>query len=147
MIGDQRLVARLHHGELEAEAFGIVEPQSAGLAVGHHAFAREALLPEGDRILRGDPPHDAMHHAGAGAARMGPRILEERQVGAGASALIRVEEVVHGGVVLVDGLLHEAQAQDARVEVDVTRRVTGDAGDVMDTFELHPAPFVASPYP
>ena len=88
-----------------------------------------------------------MDHAGARAARVGTRVLEERQVGAGASALIRVEEVVDGGVVLVDGLLHEAQPQDARVEVEVPRRVTGDAGDVMDTFELHPAPFVASPYP
>ena len=51
--------------------------------------------------------------------------------------LVRVEEVVDGRVVLVDRLLHHAQPEHARVELDVRRRVAGDAGDVMDAFELH----------
>ncbi len=45
--------------------------------------------------------------------------------------------MVDGRVVLVDRLLHETKTQYACVEVDVSRRVSGDPGDVVDTFELH----------
>ena len=65
------------------------------------------------------------------------RILEERDVAPRASGLVRVEQVVDGRVVLVHRLLDEPKAEDARVEVDVPRRVGGDAGDVVDAFELH----------
>ena len=66
-----------------------------------------------------------------------PGILEERDVGARVALLVGVEEVVDGRVVLVDGLLHEPQPQHAGVVLDVLRRVARDAGDVMDSLQLH----------
>ena len=68
------------------------------------------------------------------AARV--RVLEERQVTSGAPLFVRVEEVVDGRVVLVHRLLDEPEAEHAHVEVDVARRVGGDARDVVDSLEL-----------
>ena len=51
--------------------------------------------------------------------------------------LVGVEEVVDGRVVLVDRLLHEAQAERPGVELDVPRRVRRDRGDVVDALEPH----------
>ena len=65
------------------------------------------------------------------------RVLEEGEVGARAALLVRVEEVVDGRIVLVDGLLHQAQAEHARVEVDVAGGVARDGGDVVDPLEPH----------
>ena len=76
---------------------------------------------------------DEKGSAGSPAPRTG--VLEEGDVGARTPALVRVEEVVDGRVVLVDRLLHEPQAEHPGVEVDVPRRVTGDQSDVMDAFE------------
>jgi hypothetical protein len=45
--------------------------------------------------------------------------------------------VVDGRVVLVDGLLDQAQAEPIDVEVDVRLRVARDRGDVVDAFESH----------
>ena len=81
---------------------------------------------------------------GAGPARDRARVLEERDVGAGAAELVRVEQVVDGRIVLVDGLLDHPEAQHARVEVDVAGRVAGDRRDVMDAFELHVAAIIAT---
>ena len=78
-----------------------------------------------------------MHHACARPATTGTWILEERDVRAGAALLVRVEEVVDRGVVLIDGLLDHAQSENARVEVDVAGRVAGDAGHVVDSFKAH----------
>ena len=55
----------------------------------------------------------------------------------GLAALVGVEQVVDGRVVLVDRLLDDPEAEHAHVEVDVPRRVAGDAGDVVDALELH----------
>ena len=76
-------------------------------------------------------------YPGAGVAWARARVLEERDVVAGAALLVAVEEVVDGRVVLVDALLDEPQAQQARVELDVAGGVPGDCGYVVDTFELH----------
>ena len=137
VVGDQRLVVGLHDGDLQAESFGILEAQAAVGALRGDVLVCEPLLPEGERLVGGDAEDDAMHHAGAGAAAAGLRILEEGQVAACAAFLVRVEEVVDGRVVLVHGLLDEPQAEDADVEVDVARRVGRDAGDVVDPLETH----------
>ena len=60
----------------------------------------------------------------------------------GAALLVGVEEVVDGGVVLVDRLLDEAQPEHPRVEVEVPRRVAGDAGDVVDAVQFHSRSFL-----
>ena len=66
-----------------------------------------------------------------------PRVLEEGDVRAWVAGLVGVEQVIDGGVVLVDRLLHQPQPEDAGVEVDVALRVGGDRCDVVDAFELH----------
>ncbi len=134
MVSDERRVVRLDDRQLVLETFGIGEAEEP-LA----ALASDALLPEVERVGRGDSPDDAVHHAGAGASGRCVRILEERDVRAGAALLVCVEQVVDRRVVLVHGLLHEPQAKRASVVVDVLRRVPGDAGDVMHAFELHPS--------
>jgi hypothetical protein len=103
------------------------------------ALARhpETVCPEVERLLGRDAPHDAVDHPVAGAAGQRPRVFEERDVAAGAAALVRVEEVVDRRVVLVDGLLDEPQPERPGVELDVARCVAGDGGDVMDSFEFH----------
>ena len=78
-----------------------------------------------------------MHHPVTGAPGRGAGVLEEGDVAAGAAALVGVEQVVDGRIVLVDRLLHHPQAQQPRVEVDVRRCVAGDRGHVVDAFEAH----------
>ena len=123
--------------ELVLEALRVAEAQHVSVALGVHALRGQAIGPEGDRLRRGHAPADAVHHAGARAARRGAGVLEEREVGAGAALLVGVEQVVDGRVVLVDRLLHQPQAEHPRVEVEVLRGVAGDRGDVVDAFELH----------
>ena len=135
VLGDQRFVAGLDDGELVPKPFGIDERQPPLLARKHVVV--EPLLPEIERLIRSDPPADGMHHPGARAALARARVFEEGDVGARVALLVGVEEVVDGRVVLVDRLLHHAQAQHSRVEVDVSRRVPSDRRDVVDSFELH----------
>src|SRR6266513_24981 len=97
----------------------------------------EPLLPEAERVLRGDAPANGVNHAGAGAALAGARVLEEGDVAAGLALFVRVEEVVDGRVVLVDALLDEPQAEHAHVEVDVAGRIACDRRDVVDALKLH----------
>jgi len=88
-----------------------------------------------------------MHHPRACPTRAGALVLEERQVGARVTVLVRVEQVVDGRVVLVDRLLDEPQPEQADVEVDVALRVAGDAGHVVDAFELHGTSVGCAPHP
>ena len=82
-----------------------------------------------------------MHHPGAGLAAAGAGVLEEGDVCAGRAFLVGVEQVVDGRIVLVDGLLHEPEPEDARVEVDVPGCVGGDRRHVVNAFELHVVSF------
>ena len=137
MMRDERSVGRRDDGELEPEALGVVEAEPSRRCAASRSPRRRAGLPEVERLVGGDAEGDRVHHAGAGPATAGARVLEERDVGAGAALLVRVEEVVDGRVVLVDGLLDHAQAEHARVEVDVAGGIAGDAGHVVDSFETH----------
>ena len=139
VLGDERRVGGVDDGELEPEALGIVEPEPACAAVGRDPLGAEPRLPEVERLLRADAERDRVHHPRSGPAAARARVLEEGDVRAGAARLVGVEQVVHGGVVLVDGLLDHPQAEHAGVEVDVARRIAGDAGHVMDAFEAHVA--------
>ena len=120
---------------------GSSKPSRPGLRRVEMPSPREARLPEVERVLRGDPEGDRVHHPRARAAAAGARILEERDVRAGTAVLVRVEEVVDGRVVLVDRLLHHPQPEHAGVEVDVPGRVAGDAGHVVNAFEAASSPF------
>src|SRR5271168_4020011 len=45
--------------------------------------------------------------------------------------------MIGAGVVLIDGFLHEAQAEDARVEIEVALGVGRHRGDVVEAAEGH----------
>src|SRR5215207_2510036 len=94
----------------------------AGAALRLDAVATQALRPEVERCLTGYSPDDLVDHAVAGATGGGAGILEEGEVEARVRVLVAVEEVVDGRVVLVDRFLHQPQAEDADVEVDVRLR-------------------------
>ena len=119
------------------EALGIRKQERAVAALGRDALGAEALLPEGERVLRGDAPGDAVDHAGARGAAPRAGIFEEGDVGARIAPLVAVEEVVDGRVILVDALLDEPEPEDAHVEVDIAGRIPRDRRDVMDALELH----------
>ena len=129
MLGRQRLVRRLDDAQLEAEALGILEEERA-VGLGQ----TEPIGPEVERLLRAHAQDDAVDHAATGATGPRARILEEGEVHAGTAVLVPVEQVVDGGVVLVDGLLDHAQPEHTRVVVDVRLRVRGDRADVMNAF-------------
>ena len=75
--------------------------------------------------------------AGAGAAFADVRPRKEGKDGAGGAVSIAVIEVVGAGIVEVDGLFDEAEAEYAAVEVDILLRIAGDGGDVVNSGDLH----------
>src|SRR5205085_346301 len=115
---DERLVRRGRDDEVVPQALRILEWDAA-----------HPLPPELERLVGADAPDDRVDHPRARAAALRAGVLEERDVRAGTSGLVRVEQVVDGRVVLVDRLLDEAQAEAARVEGEVLRRVAGDVRD------------------
>jgi hypothetical protein len=119
MIGGQRLVAGLHDRELVLEAFEVLEAQAISLRHGLVTRLAQPPGPEVERLGRRDAPADPVHHPLAGPSTRSPRELEERQVRAGASVLVRVEEVVDARLVLVHRLLHHPQAEETGIELDV----------------------------
>ena len=133
----ERLVRRVHDRQLEPHFLRVGEEEPSRLALRGDALALQPLRPEVQGLLGSDSPDDTMHHARAGTAAGGSRVLEERQVASGASTVVGVEQVVDGGVVLVDRLLDEPKAEDAGVELDVPGRVARDQGDVVNAFEPH----------
>lgn len=139
MPGDQRLILRLGDRQLQREAFGIGEAQGAIVPRGVDPLEGQPPLPEVQRLSGSDAIRDSMDHARARPAGGGTRVLEEGQVGPRAPRLVAVEEMVDAGVILVDGLLDQAQPEHAGVEVYVPRRVARDGGDVMQSIQLHAA--------
>src|SRR4051794_9322889 len=137
MVGRQRRVGRVGDHQLQPEPFGILEAQAPAVALRRSTFDPKPLGPELQRRVRSDAEPRGRDHPVARAAAGRARIFEERDVGAGRAVLVRVEEVVDRRVVLVDGLLDHPQPEYPDVEVDVARSVTGDAGDVVDPFDLH----------
>src|SRR2546429_4802424 len=82
-----------------------------------------------------------MDHPGACTAPRQAWIFKEGEVGPGASFLVGVEEVVDGGVVLVDRLLDQAHAHDAGVEEQIFRGVGRDRAYVVDAVQwFHVSP-------
>src|SRR5262249_44243958 len=59
-------------------------------------------------------------------------VREEGEGGTRRSQPISIVEVVGARVVEVDGDLHQPEAEDARVKIDVGLRIVGDGGHVVD---------------
>src|SRR5207249_4680386 len=122
--------------ELESEPLRIIEAETVTLDRGLEPGWPQPLCPEPERGLRSHAKANPVDHPGACTAPHQAWIFKEGEVGPGASVLVRVEEVVDGGVVLVDRLLDQAHAHDAGVEADILGCVGRDRADVMDAVEL-----------
>ena len=129
----QRLVGHVGDEQLMLEPLGIGEQQ----ALVRPGRLWQPVLPVVERLRRADAPEDPVDHPVARAPAREPRVLEERQVAAGARRGLGVEEVVDGRVVLVDGLLDQPKSEHPHVELDVGGGVSRDRRDVVDPFEAH----------
>src|SRR5690606_37821615 len=126
--------------EAEALSLAVLEIEAgaaAGIAdlAGPDLLFGKAGLPPFERGEAGDAQAGARDAVGA-APLVADRPVEEGEVRAGRGQAVGIEEMVGAVVVLVDGLLDEAQAEDLRVEAQVLRRVRGDRRQVVDACEL-----------
>ena len=117
-IGDQAEALAFEILEIEREVAGAL----LDVAGGRHPCSVEVVLPPVEIVLAVD--------AQAGAATVWlPRCsraaceIEEGEVGAGRGDAVTVEQVIGGGVVLVDRLLDQPHAQRLGVEFDVLLRL------------------------
>src|SRR5687767_10123789 len=80
------------------------------------------------------------------ASRIRPR--EKSEDTSRAALVIAKIKVIGGGVVEVDRALDQTQAEHAGIEIEITLRVAGDPGDVMNAgrAEAHLAPGGLSPW-
>jgi hypothetical protein len=136
MVGEERRVVDGRDDEPVAEPFRVLERHAVVVA---RRRIRESCGPEVERLVRSDAPLNGMHHPRSGTTAADAGVLEESDVAAGCSILVGVEQVVDGGVVLVDRLLHEPQAENLGVVGDVLRRIAGDTRDVVDPVQPHPS--------
>jgi len=97
--------------DLEAESFRVVESEAVIVSFRPDARAREALVPEGHRLTGRHAPHDPMHHANARHTSCSVGVLEKRQRRSRRSCLVSEQQVVHGRLVLADGLLRQPQTE------------------------------------
>ena len=65
------------------------------------------------------------------------RKIEKGDVAAGRGHAVGIEQVIGGNVVLVDGLLDQAQAEQLGVEFHIAGRVGGHGGEMVDAGKLH----------
>ncbi len=133
----QRLVGRFHDPQPVREPLVVGEVELVLGAGRVDSLPGQPPLPEVERGLLADAPHDRVHVARARAPVGAPAVLEEADVVAVGGLLVPVEDVVGRPVGLVDRLLHDPQAQHPHVEVGVAGGVGGDSGDVMDALEFH----------
>src|ERR1700694_4420209 len=132
VLSDEGGIRCLDHPQLELEALRVGESQSSRLTFDSSPLWSQPVGPEFQRRFGGDAPDDSVHHPGTRLAPGSAWVLKKCQVGAGAGVFVGVEEVVHGGVVLVDALLDEAQTKYTGIEIDVAQRVPGYRCDVVD---------------
>src|SRR5579863_5272582 len=92
----------------------------------------QALLPKAEGVFGHGERRDGQL-PGADAAAHGAGPGKERHDRSRMSPPVPVIEVIGRWVVVIDGQLHQPQSKDARVEVHVLLRVTGDRGHMMQS--------------
>src|SRR5215204_1987977 len=123
--------------ELYAQAVGVFEgedsvPEAVARFLEADAVLKEALRPVAQRGSGdGERGHDELASPDTSPRRVRPR--EEGHDRTRATRAVAVVEMVGLGIVEVDGLLDQAQAKDAGVEVHVTLRLARDGGYVVDS--------------
>lgn len=92
----------------------------------------EPVRPPLQRVRTGHGQPDRGNRAGAGPVRRHVWPVEEGHLGAGVADVVPVEEVISGDIVLVDRLLDQPHPEHTGVEFDITRRLPGDGGNVVE---------------
>jgi hypothetical protein len=130
-------------------ALGVLEiERQAAVALGEFAMGdaqfRETLAPPLQTFLSGNA------HAGAGDgvvaalfARRGK--IEEGDVAARRGDAVGIEQMIGGNVVLIDGLLDQAQTERLGVEFDIAGRVGRHGGEMMNAGKLHGSSLDSAP--
>ncbi len=126
--------------EPEALALAVLEIEGgAAVDFGHLTGSDlqliETALPPPHGFGAADPkpgPRDAVRAASFASDRP----VEEGQIRAGGRLPVGIEEMIGRGVVLVDGLLDQAETQRPRVEAQVLRRIGGYRSQMVDTSQL-----------
>ena len=126
-LSRQRRVGRVHDAQPVREALVVAEVELVLGAGGLDALLGQPPLPEVERAVLADAPHDRVDVARPGAAFGTAAVLEEADVVAVRGLLVPVEDVVGRLVGLVDRLLDDPQAEDPHVEVGVAGGVGGDS--------------------
>src|SRR5262249_37293567 len=96
-------------------------------------FFNQALGPVSERAQR-HAEGGLIGFADAAAARRRSHPRKKREDRARAAGLIAVVEVIGRRVVEIDRSLDEAQAEVARIEIEVLERIAGDCRHMMDTW-------------
>src|SRR2546423_5345130 len=96
------------------------------------ALLDEALDPESERSGSDGKRRDS-NLAAALTAATRVRPGKERQNCTRTAGLVAEIEVIGRRVVEVDGAFDEPEAENSGVEIEISLRVAGDTGDVMDT--------------
>src|SRR3954466_9716703 len=122
--------------QLQEETVGIGETQNlvveaAARALVLNTLRQKSLDPEAERPRRYRQCHSG-NLAAALPAAVRTRPGKKREQRAGTSDLVTVVEVIAARIVEVHRELDEAKSQDTGVEVQVSLRIAGDGGDVMD---------------
>ena len=122
--------------EREAHAVGIGEGQNRLTEtlldrLVRHAFFDEAVCPIADGAFR-YAEHGLLREADTVAAPRSMRPREERQDRTGMADLVAEIQMVGAGIVVVDRLLDEPKAKNARVEIEIAGRITRNRGHMMN---------------
>jgi hypothetical protein len=124
-----------HHDDFDGNAIRIGEGQhlfpEARAALGGHVVAVQPFVPVIERRF-GCRQRDRCGLASTDLTVTGAGPIEERDDTARGAGLVSVIEMVGGRVVEVDGLLDEAQAEQAGVEIDVRLGIGGDGRKVVE---------------
>lgn len=148
-------------GEFQRHGASRVSALVVGLGGGDQLHAHAVGIGEGDRLLceavertvegdaalgesRGPEVHGIFGDGegrrgdlpGAASAFGRRRPRKESQDGAGVAGAVAVIQVVGGGVVEIDCEFDQAQAEEARVKVEIGLRIPRDRGDVVNPQNL-----------
>jgi hypothetical protein len=138
----RRRVAIHHEGK--PLAFRIFKRQRRCAIDGSHFAMRNLQLrqpscPIVQRRLRRHPEPGARDRPRA-PPLAGHRPIKERDVRPRRRQPIGVEQVVSRGVILVDGLFDQPQAQDLRIKMVIRRGIGGNSGEMVETGKKHGSP-------
>ena len=111
MPGGEGIVTVVGDRDLEAESFRVLEPEAVIVNFRPDTRVGEALGPEEHRVTGRHAPNDPMHHSDARHTTGRVRGLEKRQRRSRRSCLVSEQQVVHGRLVLADGLLRQPQTE------------------------------------